>query len=262
MTVHFLDVGKADSIFIDFNSYEILVDGGNNGDGPRVEEYIKPFVDGDLELVVATHAHEDHVGGLDTVIQAYQVDQIIYSDETSSTATFKDFMNAAVSEPNCRLIGDSDMVFDLGGGAQFYILEMGEGYKDPNKNSVVSMVDYNDVEILLMGDLDSPQEKGNLMKFRDIDVLKVGHHGSKTASSREFLDVVKPEAAVISAGADNKYKLPNKEVLDRLLSMDCAVYGTFRSGTIVMTTDGVQYQFNAKIQLTQNDAGAPGEAVR
>jgi Predicted hydrolase (metallo-beta-lactamase superfamily) len=258
MTVHFLDVGQADSIFIDYGDYEILVDGGNNSDGDYVVNYIKPYVDGDIELVVATHAHEDHVGGLDNVISAFQVDQIIYSGETSTTEAFQDFFNAATSEPNCTIAGDSDLTIDMGDGAQFKILEMGDGYRDSNENSVVSMIDYHDIEVLLMGDLETTVEKNHLSQFSDIDVLKVGHHGSRTATSQEFLDVVKPEVSIISAGIDNKYLLPNADVISRLLAMNSSVYGTFRSGNIVMTTDGYAYSFNTDINLTANDAAAIG----
>lgn len=261
MTVSFLDVGQADSVFIDFGSYEILVDGGNYSDGPFVVNYIKPYIDGSLDLMVGTHAHEDHIGGLTAVINAYPVDRIIYSDEASTTASFQNFFNAAMYKQNCAFTGDSDMTFDMGGGAEFSVLEMGDGYKDPNDNSVVSMIDYKDIEILLTGDLGSTVEKNNLNKFSDIDVLKVGHHGSRTATSQAFLDVVKPEASVISAGLDNKYLLPNADVIARLLSMNSAVYGTFRSGTVVMTTDGVRYSFNTDVRLTAGDAGAPGTAA-
>jgi beta-lactamase superfamily II metal-dependent hydrolase len=260
MTVHFLDVGQADSIFIDFGSYEVLVDGGNNSDGPLVVNYIRPYVDGNLELMVGTHAHEDHIGGLDNVINGYQVDRIVYSDETSSTVSFQNFYNAAVYEQGATFTGDSDLTFDLGEGAELKILEMGDGYTDPNENSVVSMIDYNDIEVLLMGDLESAVEKNNLNKFSDIDVLKVGHHGPRTASSQAFLDVVRPEVSVISAGLGNKYSLPNADIITRLLSMNSTVYGTFRSGNIVLTTDGSQYSLNSNVRLTLGDAGAPAGA--
>lgn len=261
MKIYFLDVGQADSIFIDFNSYEILVDGGNNADGSFVVNYIKPYVDGDLELMIGTHAHEDHIGGLDNVLTAYQVDRIIYSDETSTTASFNDFYKAAAAEPGASFTGDSDLTFDMGHGAEFRILEMGDGYETPNENSVISMIDYQQVSVLLMGDLESTVEKSNLNKFSDIDVLKVGHHGSRTASSQAFLDVVKPEVSIISAGIDNQYRLPNAEIITRLIQVGSTVYGTFRSGTIVMTTDGTDYQFNTDVKLNASDGGALSAAA-
>jgi len=256
MTVHFLDVGQADSIFIDMGSYEILIDGGNNADGTLVVNYLEPYVDGNLELIVATHAHEDHIGGLDNVISAYQIDTILYSEETSTTLSFQDFYNTAISEPNCKLIGDQDMTFDLSYGAQFKILEMGDGFKYPNENSVVSMLDYNDIEVLFMGDLDAAKEENNLGKFSDIDLLKVGHHGSRTSSSQAFLDIIKPDVSIISAGLANKYSLPSAEIISRLLSVNSSVYGTFHSGSIVMTTDGGHYSLSTNILLTPEDAGA------
>lgn len=262
MTVHFLDVGQADCIFIDNGSYEVLVDGGNNSDGDKIVNYIKPYVDGDIELIVATHSHVDHIGGLDTVIQAYQIDQIIYSEEPVTTSAYQDFYNAAVSEPNCTLTGDSDISFDMGNGAEFKILEMGDGYPNSNENSVISMIDYNDVEVLLTGDLETTVEKNHLYQFSDIDVLKVGHHGSRTATSQAFLDVIRPETSIISAGIGNQYLLPNGDVINRLLSMNSYVYGTFRSGNIIMSTDGYSYSFNTDLNLTASDAGAPSVPVQ
>ena len=95
-----------------------------------------------------------------------------------------------------------------------------------------------------------------LTKFSDIDVLKVGHHGSRTASSQSFLDIVKPDVSIISAGLDNKYLLPNADIITRLHSINSSIYGTFRSGNILMTTDGYRYSFNTSTQLTLNDASA------
>lgn len=142
-------------------------------------------------------------------------------------------------------------------GAQFKILEMGDGFKEPNENSVVSMIDYNDIEVLFMGDLEAATEQNNLGKFSDIDVLKVGHHGSRTSSSQAFLDTINPDVSILSAGLANKYALPNADIISRLLFMNSSVYGTFKSGNIIMTTDGDQYSLSTNLPLTPDDAGAP-----
>lgn len=258
MTVHFIDVGQADAVFIDYGSYEILVDGGKKGDGGQVVKYIQPYVDGNLELVVATHVHADHIGGLTDVINAYQVDKIIHSDETSTTVAFQNFYNAAMSSPNTSFIGDSDMVIDMGGGPLFQILEMGDDYSNSNENSVISMIDYNNIEILLMGDLESSIENRNLNKFQDIDVLKAGHHGSKTSSSQSFLNVTKPETVIISAGLNNQYNHPHEEALQSFSAIGADVYGTFKSGHIVLTTNGNTYSLNTANKVTMADAGDKG----
>lgn len=254
--IHFIDVGQGDSIFIDAGTYEILIDGGRNEEGSRVVDYIKPYVDGNLELIVATHGHIDHIGGLDRVIEAFQVNSIIYSDEDIPTASFRDFYNAAKNEPSCNFTGDNDMSLTIGNGATFNILEMGDGYPYPNENSVVSMLTYKDIDVLFMGDLETTVEIEHLDKFKDVDVLKVGHHGSRTASSQEFLEVVRPEVSIISAGRNNEFLQPNADVLSRLTDLESIIYGTFRSGDIIMTTDGSTYNFNTDIRLTLKDAGA------
>ena len=260
MEVHFIDVGQADAIFIDYGSYEILVDGGNKGNGGQIVNYIKPYVDGNIELIIATHVHADHIGGLADVINAYQVDKIIHSDETSTTIAFQNFYNAAMSSPNTSYIGDIDMAIDMGGGALFRILEMGDDYSNSNENSVISMIDYNDIEILLMGDLESSIENRNLNKFQDINVLKAGHHGSKTSSSQSFLNVTKPEAVIISAGLNNQYNHPHEEALQRFSAIGADVYGTFKSGHIVLTTNGNTYNINSSNKVTTLDAGDKGTA--
>lgn len=258
MTVHFINVGQADSIFVDYNDFEILIDGGGRSTSLKVVDYIKPYVDGDLDLLIATHEHEDHIGGIPAVLNAYQVDQLIDNGRTATTKIFGDYSTTVQAETNCLYTKVTDKAIDMGNGAQFKVIAMDGIYSDPNENSVISMISYGNVEVLLMGDLETTVEKNNLNKFHDIDVLKVGHHGSRTATSQPFLEVVKPEVSVISAGIDNQYGLPNQDIISRLLQQGSATFGTFRSGDIIMSTDGDTYRFNTDINLTPNDAGAHG----
>jgi len=233
MAIHFIDVGQGDSIFVDYGDYEILTDAGGDSYGKKVANYIEPYVDGNLELIVATHVHEDHIGGLDDVLDTYKVNQIVNSGE------------------NANFMTDEDMIIDLGGGAFFKVIETGDGKSNTNDNSVITMIDYKNIEVLLTGDMEETIEKKNLNKFEDIEVLKAGHHGSKTASCQEFLNIVKPETVIISSGVNNKYKQPHKEAMSRFLGIGAEVYGTYKSNTIVMTTDGKTYTLNTSSLLTK-----------
>ena len=117
MKIHFIDVGQGDSIFIDCGDTEALIDAGNNAYGDTVVDYIKPYVDGDLEYVVATHTDADHIGGLDDVLSAYQVDRIIDSGDIADTVTWQEYNKAAAAEPNCTILPDSDLSLPLGNGS-------------------------------------------------------------------------------------------------------------------------------------------------
>ena len=255
MTIHFIDVGQGDSIFIDYGDYEALIDAGNNADGALVVNYIKPYVEGNLELVIATHAHEDHIGGLDNVLEAYQVSALIDSGDSSDTATFNDYLTAVSSEPNCDYMADEDMTIDMGGGATLKIIEALDGQSNINDDSVIALLDYNNFEALFPGDSESAAEAACLSKLYDIDVLKAGHHGSRTASTINFLNILKPDTVIISAGLGNQYGHPHQEALQRFSNIRASVYGTFKSGTVILTTTGNTYSLNTSNQVTVNDAG-------
>lgn len=261
MTMHFIDVGQADSIFIDYGEYEALIDAGNNGDGTFVVNYIKQYVDGNLELVIATHAHEDHIGGLDNVLAAYQVSQIIDSGDTATSAAHNDYYAAASTETNCTYIADKDMTIDMGNGATLKIIDSLDGDSNVNNNSVIALLDYNNVEVLLPGDAESKAEGTFLNELVDIEILKAGHHGSRTASSQGLLNVIKPETVIISVGLGNQYSHPHEEALQRFVNIGADVYGTFKSGTIILTTNGNTYSLNTSTKVTTNDSGDKATTV-
>lgn len=259
--IHFIDVGQADSILIDAREYEVLIDAGNNQDGDTVTEYLRPYVDGALDLVIATHGDADHIGGMDDVLAAYQVNQLIDSGERKDTQTFRDYWTAAMREPNCQVREDSDCTISLGGNAYLQIIETGDNYEDSNNNSVVSLLVYDEVKVLFTGDMESDVEKRNLHKFSDVDVLKSGHHGSASSSCMAFLEKTRPEYVVVSAGLRNSYGHPAATTLNNYFSVGAKVLGTFRSGDIIMTTDGKNYSFNSADYLTLADAGAGQGAI-
>ncbi len=149
------------------------------------------------------------------------------------------------------------MAFKIDENITFNVIPMDGNYQTPNENSIITSLEYSEVSLLLMGDLETTVEKNNLHKFKDIDVLKVGHHGSRTATCQDFIDIINPEDSIISAGIDNKFLLPNADVIERLSSSDSKVYGTFRSGDIIMSTDGTNYSIDTETILVREDAGAP-----
>lgn len=257
LQVHFLDVRQGDAALIDDGDFEILIDGGTRESGKKVAEYLKQYVDGNLDVIVATHEHEDHIGGLPAVFQNYQVNEIIDNGRKTNTKTYQNYMNAIKNE-KCKQIKDDNInEIVTPSGAKLEILHLKGQYDDPNDNSVVTLLDYKDVETLFTGDLTEEAELQNLDKFRDIDVLKAGHHGSRSSSSADLLDVITPQYVVVSAGEKNSYGHPHKEAMTSFAEFGAEVLGTFRSGDIVMTTDGTNISFNTETRLNMKDVGAP-----
>lgn len=254
--VHFLDVGQGDAALIDCGTVEVLIDGGDNGAGEDVVAYLAPYVDGALDYVIATHPDADHIGGLDDVLEAYQVGEVIDSGRASDTKTYADYW-AAVQAAGCTLSYDEDRILPLSDNTVLSLLETGDAWGDSNACSVVAQLTCGNVQVLFTGDMTAQVEAAALPLFGDIDVLKVAHHGSASSTSQAFLDVVRPECAVISYGQGNRYGHPTAQVLQRLLGQGISVYGTGKSGPIVLTTDGTTYSFNTSVTLTAHDAPSP-----
>lgn len=253
--VYFLDVGQGDAALIDCGKTEVLIDGGDNKAGPTVVSYLAPYVDEKLDYVIATHSDADHVGGLDDVFAAYDVGEVIDSGRAASSAAYKDYRTAAQAEPGCTFSTDEDRVLPLGNGTLLSILETGDAWSNANDSSVVAELICGDVTVLFTGDISQTVERSALSLFGDVDVLKVAHHGSAASSCAEFLSVVKPEYAVASYQVGNRYHHPTGDALQRLFACGATVYGTGKSGSIVLTTDGHTYSFNTSTALTAADAG-------
>lgn len=249
---HFIDVGQGDSVFIDAGNFEILIDAGPKKSGNVVTEYIKPYTDGNIELVIATHMHEDHIGGLPQVLRNYNVDKVIYSGETATTKIYKEFMDE-VSNNGSKLIEDTNMLLTFG-DLSVSIYEVLDNDKNSNNNSVATLFTYKNVKVLANGDGEEASEERLKAFVSDIDIWKAGHHGSDTANTYSLLSKIKPEVSIISCGQDNKYYHPHKKALENMM-MFGDVYGTFKSGHIVITTDGDAYRVSSSDKLTINDTG-------
>jgi beta-lactamase superfamily II metal-dependent hydrolase len=248
LKVHYINVGQADSILIQQGSQAMLIDGGNNEDGNLVKTYISNQGITTLDYVIGTHAHEDHIGGLDYVINSFKVGKVYFPKETSTTQTFIDFVDA-VKNKGLQLIAPVvGETFKLGDATATILAPNGTGYSDSNNSSVVIKVQYGNNKFLFTGDAEAISENEMISKGFDLkaDVLKVGHHGSSSSTTDEFLSAVNPKYAVISVGEDNTYGHPNKTVMDKLKNDGITIYRTDELGTIVATSDGNNINFNTQ----------------
>ncbi len=257
--VHFIDVGQADSIYIQLpDNNDILIDGGNAADGSTVVNYLRSQNVDDIELLIATHPHEDHIGGLPAVLNAFVVEQIIDSGKTASTKTYSNYATAAQAE-GCPWEEDMGQTYTWGNNT-LQILTGQESWKNVNDYSVISRLDCGDIEFLFTGDAETPAEL-NLKDDISAEILKVGHHGSKSSTSPGFLSRVNPEVAVISVGAGNTYGHPALETLDKLQAAGVNAYRTDLNGNIIVTTDGKTYSFTTQKTSTSapivQPAGTP-----
>jgi len=240
LTVHFIDVGQGDSILLDLGDIEVLIDGGDKS--PGVVSYINDYVNGSLEVMVATHPHADHIGGLIEVLDAFEIDEIWVNGDTSTSQTYSQFVSAVNSEGAMvyeARKGDTIQV----GNLIFNVLHPVNLSGTTNDNSIVLSLSYGQVDFLFTGDAEHEAETSMLAEgiVPDVEILKVGHHGSETASSIQFLQATEPEYAIYMAGQGNSYGHPHEETIINLCEVGAEMYGTDIHGTIVITTDGETY---------------------
>lgn len=235
LEIYFFDVGQADSIFLNNNAYTMLIDAGNNNDGENIVEFLKEKNITDIDVVVGTHPHEDHIGGLDDVINNFLVGKIYMPDVITTTDTFSDVIDIIEEKKYSVSIPIVDEVFNLN-DMNFKVIYTGTDEGDLNNSSIVVRLDFGDTSYLFTGDIEETIEEKLLDKDIDVDVLKVAHHGSDYSSSEYFLSKVSPKYAIISVGYDNKYNHPSSEVIDRL--KNSYVYRTDKDGTIKIDSDG------------------------
>ncbi len=215
-TVYFIDVGQGDATLIIAASGEsLLIDGGRSK--TRIRERLSSLGITDLDAVLATHADSDHISGLVEVFDLFQIERFYWNGQVHDTLAFQNLMTAAQTEGSVITVSTRGDTIPLG-NLSLQVLHPSTLSGDSNVDSIVVLLSCGTVAILLTGDAEIPSEEGMLAAgiLLDIDVLKVGHHGSRTSTSDEFLGVIVPEVGVISAGLNNQYGHPNQEVVDRL----------------------------------------------
>lgn len=246
LKVHFIDVGQADSIIIQQGNENMLIDAGNNDDENTLKNYLAALGVKELKYAITTHPHEDHIGSMDYIINSLKVGQIYSPKVTTTTKTYENLVNAVKNKGmqfKTPAVGETFYV----GQAKCTILAPNSGtYDDLNNYSIVVKVEFGNNSFLFTGDAGEVSEKEMLSNGLNLKahVLKVGHHGSSSSSSDEFLNAVNPEYAVISVGKTNDYGHPNKETLQKLSSKGILVYRTDLNGTVVATSDRNNITFN------------------
>ena len=238
LEIYFFDVGQADSILIKEDENSVLIDAGNNEDGSLLVDYIKNELDiSKINIVVGTHPHEDHIGGLDNVISSFDIDKIYLPNATTTTKTFEDVLDAIKSKDYKITIPKIDEEFNLE-DLNFKVLYTGSDESDLNNTSIVLKLKYGNTSYLFTGDATSKTEKYLLDKDIKSDVLKVGHHGSSYSTTDEFLDKVNPSYAIIEVGENNSYSHPSDSTIKKLNNKNIKIYRTDIDGTIKLTSDG------------------------
>lgn len=236
LAVHFLDVGQADCILIRQGEHAMLIDAGNNDDDAFIISYLQEAGISSLDYAVGTHPHEDHIGSLDAVLQTFPVQTLLMPKVQTNTKTFEDVLDAAIAKNISITAPQAGDTFLLGNAALTAVNHYTGD--DLNNHSIMLRLTYGDVSFLFVGDAEVPAEEAALATFLPLqsDVLKVGHHGSSTSSSSEFLATVSPAYAVISCGKDNDYGHPHRETLKKLAG--CTLYRTDTDGTVIASSDG------------------------
>jgi len=259
LKVHFLDVGQADCILIELpNGQKMIVDAGNNDDKDTIISYIDSLGIKKFDYLVGTHPHEDHIGALDSVINSYEIGRVYMPNAPSNTKTFEDVLLAVKNKglkitapkPGCYILDDNK-------GISVQVLAPNSSsYEDLNNYSIVLKIKYKNTSLLLAGDAEEILENEILAKGYDVkaDVLKIGHHGSSSSTSLQFLKKVSPKYAVISVGQDNKYGHPHAETLEKLNSTGVQILRTDTEGSIVIISDGSKISIDKKSSPVKENA--------
>ncbi len=236
LLIDFIDVGQADSILVRNQDKVMLIDAGTNEAGETVVNYLKNLGITKIDYLIGTHPHEDHIGGLDDVINNFDIGQIYMPKIETTTKTFEDVLDAIENKNLTITAPNKGDKIELGQAVGEFMTEPILDKDNLNVSSLVLRLEFGNTSYLFMGDAEEENEE--TIHWPKTDVLKVGHHGSSTSSSESFLEQVQPQYAVIMVGKDNSYGLPTQETIDKLNNRGSEIYRTDEDGTIQMTSDG------------------------
>ena len=241
MKVHYIDVGQGDSILVQVNGKNLLIDAGPGSSTDKLLAYLKKQNISTLDYIVATHPHEDHIGGMAEVIKHYNVGEFYAPKVVTTTRTFQNMISALKGKGLKINTAKEGVTIDLGSNAECVMLAPNSSsYESLNNYSAVIKITFGNTKFLFTGDAEKLSEKEMLDKNLDLsaDVLKVGHHGSTSSSSAAFLDKTAPKAAIISCGKGNDYGHPHKPTITALTKRNIKIYRTDIDGTVIIESDG------------------------
>lgn len=256
MKVHYIDVGQADATLLQFNdtneAFNILIDTGD-WSSSDVVTYLHSQNIKDIDIIAITHPHADHIGQLDKIIKEFNVDEVWMNGEISSSQVFAKALEAIEMNDVTYYEPEIDEIFDIG-PLEIAVLHPLSLSANTNNNSLALRLQYGEVSFLFTGDAEQQAENELLSRGKNLQatILHVGHHGSSTSTTSNFLEAVQPEIAIYSAGVDNSYGHPDPEIIQRIKSSGALLYGTDIHGTIVAETDGQTVTVKTEKQYSQS----------
>ena len=248
IVLHFIDVGQADCILIMTPEGNMLIDSGTNSSEAQLKSYLYDLEIESFEYLILTHPHDDHIGGADMIVKEFDVENVIMTDADEDIDMYISLLS---------LIEDRDInLIEAVSGESFYVGECKstiiapnkdyEEYDEVNSTSVVLKCEFGECSVILTGDAETDSEAEMIEEygdFLDCDILKLGHHGSKTSSSYRFLEITSPEYAIACCGKDNTYGHPAAEVVYRLNLFGIQLLRTDKEGSIIFTCNGEDFEY-------------------
>lgn len=242
MKVNYIDVGQGDSILVQVNNKNLLIDAGPKSSKDKLMDYLNKLNIKKLDYVIATHPHEDHIGGMSYIIDKYEVEKFYAPKVEHTTKTFERMIDSLKNKGlNINVIKEGTNSIDLGENTKVEVFSSGKDtYNNLNNYSPIMRVEFYNNSFLFTGDAEKEVEKEVLEKGYNLksDVLKFGHHGSSTSTTEEFFKAVNPSIGVIQLGKDNDYGHPHKETLEIIKKNQLTVYRTDKDSNIVLVSDG------------------------